>query len=183
MTLTGTLTDHGVNPLTGATIIVTPTPAVTVDKDGQVVHLGGTEVTTDETGFFTVDLATGPGLSYTVRTTAGGRLRPVRFAAEADGATVDLSDAHPIPAPSPMAEYVRGASAYEVWISEGNEGTVDDFLAAQRGPSPYELAVADGFDGTQAEWLASLTGADGADGLMSLTPTETPGVLKIGAPQ
>ena len=68
-----------------------------------------------------------------VRSTAGGPVRPVRFEAPADGTVLDLSHVTPMPAPSPMAEYLRGR--------------------------------------------------DGADGLMSLTPTATAGVLKIGAPQ
>lgn len=132
-TLTGTLQDHGSAPITAATIIVTPTPQVTVDATGKVIHLGGTEVTTDETGYFTADLAHASGLTYTVRTTAGGRLRPVRFACAdlPDGSVIDLSDVTPAPAPGPYVEYLRGQ--------------------------------------------------DGTNGLMSLTPTATPGVLQIGA--
>lgn len=145
-TLTGTLADHAGQPLAKATLIITPTPAVTIDATGKVIHLGGTEVTTDETGFFTTDLATHDGLQYTVRTTAGGRLRPQRFAAPIDGVTLDLADVTPAPAPSPMAEYVRGASAYELWLAQGNAGTEADFLASLHG--------ADGQDGT-----------DGADGI------------------
>ena len=140
-TLTGTLTDHAGDPLTGMQLVIQPTPMVTVDHAGQTVRLGGTHVTTDEGGFFTVTLATGPGLWYTMRSTAGGRLTPRRFAAPTSGTVLDLSDpdVFPTPAPSPMAEYVRGASAYDV-------------------------AVADGFVGTEAEWLASLTGDPGKDG-------------------
>ena len=134
-TLTGTLDDHALTPIVGATLIISPTPAVTIDHDGDTIHLGGHEVTTDETGFFTVDLVHAPDLFYTVRTTAGGRLRPVRFACAdiTDGTVVDLSDVAPAPAPGPYVEYLRGQ--------------------------------------------------DGADGLMSLTETTTPGVLKIGVSQ
>lgn len=32
------------------------------------------------------------------------------------------------------------------------------------GMSAYELAVSNGFDGTEEEWLASLAGKDGTDG-------------------
>lgn len=64
-------------------------------------------------------------------------LPSLRFPAPADGTTVDLADLYadrsPLPAPSPTASYVRGASAYEV-------------------------AVAEGFVGTEAEWLDSLQG-------------------------
>ena len=97
-------------PLVGATLIITPTPSVTIDHDGDVIHLGGVEVTTDTTGTFTVELAHAPDLFYTVRTTAGGRLRPVRFACAdiTDGTVVDLSDVTPAPAPGPYVEYVKG---------------------------------------------------------------------------
>ena len=139
-TLTGTLIDHAGDPLAEMQLLIQPTPTLTVDHAGQTVRLGGTQVTTDEGGYFTVDLATGPDLWYTVRSTAGGRLTPRRFKAPADGAVLDLSDpdVFPQPAPSPMAEYVRGASAYEV-------------------------AVRQGFVGTEDEWLASLTGEVGQD--------------------
>ena len=132
-TLTGTLQDHGGDPIASATLVIHPTPQVTIDHDGDVIHLGGHTATTDETGFFTVDLVHAPDLFYTVRTTAGGRLRPVRFACAdiTDGTVVDLSDVTPAPAPGPYVDYLRGQ--------------------------------------------------DGADGLMSLTPTATPGVLQIGA--
>ena len=158
ITLNGTLQDHGGGPITGQAIIIMPTPSVTIDTAGDVVHLGGTEATTDEMGFFTADLAHAPGLTYTARSTAGGRLRPVRFSCDDldDGSTIDLSDVTPAPAPSPLASYVRGASAYELWLSEGNTGTLDDFFNAYGG-------------------------ADGTPGLLALTPTATPGVLQIGA--
>ena len=112
-TLTGTLADHGGQPLAGATLIIAPTPSVTIDHTGNVVHLGGTEVTTDETGAFTVELVTvdlgdGERPVYTIRTTAGGRLRPVRFMAPEDGITVDLADVTPAPAVGPYVEYVKG---------------------------------------------------------------------------
>lgn len=60
-----------------------------------------------------------------------------------------------------------GQSAYEVAVSEGFEGTKEEWLASlhgqdgQDGKSPYELAVENGFEGTEAEWLESLKG--GAD--------------------
>lgn len=62
---------------------------------------------------------------------------------------------------------VDGASAYEVWMDEGNTGTEADFLAAlkgKEGDSAYEVAVASGFVGDEDEWLASLGGTDGVDG-------------------
>lgn len=37
------------------------------------------------------------------------------------------------------------------------------------GMSAYELAVSNGFDGTEEEWLASLEGKDGTDGENGIT--------------
>lgn len=90
-TLTGTLEDHGGKPLAHTTVIITPTPSVTVDTAGKVLHLGGTEATTDADGKMSVQLESA-AVIYTVRSTAGGRLRPQRFNAPEDGATVDLAD-------------------------------------------------------------------------------------------
>lgn len=109
-TLTGTLTDHRNDPLAAREVLVLPSPRMTVDADGDVVHLGHATVTTDEAGTFTVDLITAPGLVYTVRSPSGGPLRPVRFAAPQDGATVDLADVTPpdptttLPPPSVTAD-------------------------------------------------------------------------------
>ena len=84
-----------------------------------------------------------------------------------------------------------GASAYEVWLEQGNTGSKDDFLAslvgeagpagpigatgpqgpqgesgsaAAQGDSAYEVWLAEGNSGTEAEFLASLVGATGAQG-------------------
>lgn len=133
-TLTGTLQDHGGQPLAGARLIITPSPYVTIDHTGDVVHLGGRGVTTDRTGSFTVQLVTldlggGERPVYTVRTTAaGGRFRPVLFAAPEDGATVDLADVAPVAAPGAWAEYVKGDPGEDgadsvVAIANGN-GTI-----------------------------------------------------------
>lgn len=57
-----------------------------------------------------------------------------------------------------------GASAYEIAVAGGYEGTETEWLASLKGEpgkSAYEVAVAGGYEGTQAEWLASLTGETG----------------------
>ena len=91
----------------------------------------------------------------------------------------------------------NGASAYEVAVANGFEGTVEEWLLSLEGPqgipgeigpqgepgaqgepgpqgeqglpgqdgaSAYEVAVANGFDGTVEEWLLSLVGAEGDSG-------------------
>lgn len=62
---------------------------------------------------------------------------------------------------------IQGASAYEVAVSHGYQGTVEEWLASLKGvqgASAYELAVSHGFQGTEEEWLSSLHGHDGKDG-------------------
>lgn len=66
-----------------------------------------------------------------------------------------------------------GASAYQLAVAEGFDGTLDEWLQSIRGidgedgedgddgASAYELAVAGGFVGTVGAWLASLPGEDG----------------------
>ena len=75
---------------------------------------------------------------------------------------------------------ITGPSAYEIAITNGFQGTVQDFLDSLRGEdgddglpgvdgshglSAYEIAQEAGFTGTEAEWLASLVGTPGQDGI------------------
>ncbi len=53
-------------------------------------------------------------------------------------------------------EYVNGCILVDGTGRDGQDGT--------DGASAYDLAVASGFEGTEAEWLASLHGADGTNG-------------------
>ena len=65
---------------------------------------------------------------------------------------------------------IKGASAYEIAVSQGFQGTVEEWLASlkgadgNKGKSAYEVALENGFEGTEEEWLTSLKGADGQDG-------------------
>lgn len=55
-----------------------------------------------------------------------------------------------------------GKSAYEVWLSEGNEGTEDDFFRSLQGPkgdtgkSAYESWLSQGNEGSETEFVESL---------------------------
>lgn len=65
-----------------------------------------------------------------------------------------------------------GASAYELAVAEGFEGTLGEWLASLEGnpgvgtpgKSAYELAVQEGFSGTLQQWLDSLQPADPVNG-------------------
>lgn len=74
---------------------------------------------------------------------------------------------------------ITGPSAYEIAVTNGFQGTVQDFLDSLKGEdgddglpgvdgshglSAYEIAQEAGFTGTETEWLASLQGKDGANG-------------------
>ena len=72
-----------------------------------------------------------------------------------------------------------GLTAYQVAVSEGFEGTQNEWinsLVGEVGPSgktPYELALEEGFKGTQEDWLNSLIGKDGEDAITYLLDLET----------
>lgn len=61
-------------------------------------------------------------------------------------------------------ENAPGASAYDVAVANGFQGTVDEWLASLVGPAgadAYQVAVQGGYVGTRSQWLASLVGAAG----------------------
>lgn len=53
-----------------------------------------------------------------------------------------------------------GASAYQIALANGFEGTVVEWLESLKGKTAYQVAVDNGFEGTEQEWLMSLH-ADG----------------------
>lgn len=56
-----------------------------------------------------------------------------------------------------------GASAYELWLAVGNEGTIEDFLVAIQGESAYEVWISAGNTGSVQDYLQSLVGASAYD--------------------
>ena len=61
----------------------------------------------------------------------------------------------------------NGKSAYQIWIDQGNEGTIEDFLDSLIGPSgksSYELWLGLGNEGTILDFINSLHGATGEKG-------------------
>ena len=60
-----------------------------------------------------------------------------------------------------------GKSAYDIWIDQGNTGSVDDFLQSLVGPagkSAYEIWLSFGNEGTLTDFLVSLIGEKGDKG-------------------
>ena len=61
-----------------------------------------------------------------------------------------------------------GKSAYDIWIDQGNEGSIDDFLRSLVGPdgkSAYEIWLSFGNEGSLTDFLVSLIGPQGEQGL------------------
>jgi hypothetical protein len=57
-----------------------------------------------------------------------------------------------------------GKSAYEVWLSQGNEGSEEDFLATLKGntgKSAYQVWLDEGGEGSEEDFLATLKGSTG----------------------
>lgn len=51
-----------------------------------------------------------------------------------------------------------GISAYEIWLSVGHEGTITDFLIDIQGDSAYQVWIKEGHEGTVTDFLDSLVG-------------------------
>ena len=60
-----------------------------------------------------------------------------------------------------------GKSAYQIWIDEGNTGTVNDFLESligEPGKSTYEIWLSLGNEGTVVDFINSIQGEKGERG-------------------
>ena len=71
---------------------------------------------------------------------------------------------------APGQEGLDGDSAYEVWLSEGNAGSVQDYLDSLKGEkgddglSAYQIWIDAGNTGSEAEFIDFLKGEKGDDG-------------------
>jgi hypothetical protein len=68
---------------------------------------------------------------------------------------------------APGADGAPGLSAYQLWLADGNEGSVGDFMRSLHGAnglSAYELWLEAGGEGSLGQFLASLKGAKGDHG-------------------
>ena len=66
-----------------------------------------------------------------------------------------------------------GKSAYQLWLDEGHEGSVEDFLNSLIGPpgkSTYEIWLSLGNEGTIADFFRSLAGPTGKSNKTSVGP-------------
>jgi len=54
---------------------------------------------------------------------------------------------------------VAGPSAYDLWLAEGNTGTLQEYLTSLEGASAYDLWLAEGNVGTPQDYFNSLVGS------------------------
>ena len=153
-TLTGTIIDHTGAPRAYVDVNITPVPAVT--PTGASLAAGGRRIRTDSLGQFSIDLVHAPGQTYQVSVPAANIFQ--RFPVpEADGSTIDLHEVTEIMVPTPLSPVVRGLpgkSTYDLAVETGFEGTLEEWLEAQKA-----VAAAHG----------SLTGLDDDDHPQYLT--------------
>ncbi len=60
---------------------------------------------------------------------------------------------------TPTVPYLAppGQSAYELAVSEGFDGTEQEWIASLVGKSAYQIAIDNGYTGTEEEWVAMQT--------------------------
>lgn len=63
-----------------------------------------------------------------------------------------------------QVEGLKGDSAYQVAVTNGFNGTEQEWLKSLNGLTAYQVAITNGFQGNAVEWLTSLKGAKGATG-------------------
>lgn len=59
---------------------------------------------------------------------------------------------------------------YQIWDSKTGEYIDSGIVAFVNGASAYEIALAHGYEGTEEEWLISLQGKEGKEGPAGYTP-------------
>ncbi|EFL21903.1 LigA protein [Streptomyces himastatinicus ATCC 53653] len=173
--VTGRYLDPSGQPLAGQ--IVWRAPALLTFGAADVMLSGPVTAPLDATGAFAVILpATDApdmnpsGWSYTVteQLTGVASNRSYQILLPAAEPVVDLADLAPTNPSTPNYVAVKGASAYEVAVASGYEGTVTDWLSSLVGPTgPQGPPGATGATGaTGAAGPQGIPGPDGAPGVV-----------------
>lgn len=74
----------------------------------------------------------------------------------------------PVSITTPSQDGKDGKNAYQLWLEQGNEGSIADFLATLRGSDGRSLQGRDGRDGIDGK--DGVDGRDGKNGLDSTIP-------------
>ena len=162
-TLTGSLADFGLDPVAGASVVVTHDPPAWVDDAGDRLLVREEREPVADDGTFTIELAVTGG-NYRVATTPRSLFSPFRFPSP-DGGSHALHDLylahHGVPVPSPGAPLVKGDPG-----EPGEPGAPGASVVGGRdnGDGTISFELSDGTWTVPVPVPPGPAGADGADG-------------------
>ncbi|MDC3077640.1 hypothetical protein OA327_02895 [Flavobacteriales bacterium] len=161
---------------------------IIIDHNNSIEYSEYQSVTTDKYGMVNLTIGTGNfaggssgGWDNIIWSENSKRLKVRLDVSGTCSGFVEISDQELTSAPfalfAPGQEGRDGDSAYEIWLSEGNVGTKQQFLDSLKGDtgeegdegkSAYQVWLDAGNTGTEEEFLASLKGEDGVGGADSI---------------
>ena len=138
---------------------IVPIPNTTVDSEGNIVRTGGMRVKTDALGQFSVSLATGENLYYSVRRSYGVTpFDPITFAAPtSDGGTIDLADVIQVIDPYPNSGTTSGGKGIASMVNDSTD------------PSKVIITYTDGSTGSLILPTGDVNSVNGMIGDVTLT--------------
>ena len=159
---------------------------ILVDENNSIEHSEYHTVTTDEFGM--VNLVIGKG-SYAGGSSGGWdnvvwseKSKKLIVNLDTTGncsGFIEISNqvlnAVPFALYAPGQDGRDGKNAYDLWIEEGNSGTVEDFLNSlkgekgDQGDSAYDIWISEGNEGTEEDFINSLKGEEGLKSLIKTT--------------
>ncbi len=143
--------------INGTTSSTAPEQLVTVPYSFYAGKAGNGMTAVADNGNGTLTFTYANGATYTTPTLAGiqGPAGPV-------GATGPAG-----PSGASGTAGTDGQSAYDLWLAQGNTGTVQDFLST----SAYQIWLAQGNTGTAQDFLNTLVGPSGPQGIQGIPGT------------
>ncbi len=161
---------------------------IIIDHNNSIEYSEYQSVTTDKYGMVNLTIGTGNfaggssgGWDNIIWNENSKRLKVRLDVSGTCSGFVEISDQELTSVPfalfAPGQEGRDGESAYEIWLSEGNVGTKQQFLDSLKGDSgeegdegksAYQIWLDAGNTGTEEEFLASLKGEDGVGGADSI---------------
>lgn len=161
---------------------------IIIDHNNSIEYSEYQSVTTDKYGMVNLTIGTGNfaggssgGWDNIIWSENSKRLKVRLDVSGTCSGFVEISDQELTSVPfalfAPGQEGRDGDSAYEIWLSEGNVGTKQQFLESLKGDSgeegdegksAYQIWLDAGNTGTEEEFLASLKGEDGVGGADSI---------------
>jgi len=137
--------------INGTTSSTAPEQLVTVPYSFYSGRAGNGMTSVTDNGNGTLTFTYANGATYTTPTLSG-----IQGPAGATGPVGPTGASGPSGA--------NGQSAYDLWLAQGNTGSVQDFLST----SAYQIWLAQGNTGTSQDFLNTLVGPSGASGIQGL---------------